>query len=279
MAETRHRTATGRLLIVNADDLGRTAGINRGTFEAHRDGVVSSATLMVGFPAAPEAAAAWTDDPGLARLGVGLHVTLTGGRPTLPPAEVPSLVGGDGRLPRRPEGLDGAEPREVLAEVRSQLRRFRELTGRLPTHLDSHHHSHRLPVVCEAVIEVARQHRLPVRNASPEVRERLRGAGVPTTDLFVERFYGEEATLDAMLDIVRRAGASDAGSVEVMVHPGRADRALQADSTYVEEREREIDVLTDPAVRRALEESGFRLGHFGHLTAGAARAGGGEGAG
>lgn len=259
-------TDTRRLLIVNADDLGRTSGINRGTFEAHRDGVVTSATLMVGFPAAAEAGKAAAGDPGLEGLGVGLHVTLTGGGPpTLPPGKVPSLVDAAGRLPRRPEGLTGAAPREVLAEVRSQMERFRELVGRLPTHLDGHHHCHRLPVVAEAVIEVARRHRLPVRNVSSGVRERLRGAGVPTTDLFVERFYGEEATLDAMLEIVRDAAASGAGSVEVMVHPGRADRALQVDSTYVEEREREIDVLTHPDVRAAIEAAGFRLGHFGDL--------------
>lgn len=254
-----------RLLIVNADDLGRTVGINEGIFEAHRRGVVTSATLMIGFPAAREAAREIAEDLALADLGVGLHVTLTGGRPTLPPEEVPSLVGPDGRLPRRPDGLTGVSPREVLAEVRSQLARFREATGRLPTHLDSHHHSHRLAVVCDALAEVAREHRLPVRNASPDVRERLRGAGVATTDLFVDRFYGEEATLDAMLDIVRRAGASDHRTVEVMVHPGRADRALQADSTYVAEREREIEVLCHGAVREAVAEAGFRLGHFGHL--------------
>lgn len=258
-----------RLLIVNADDLGRTSGINRGTFDAHREGVVTSATLMVGYPAAAVAGRAVASDAGLAALGVGLHVTLTGGGPpTLPAKRVPSLVDADGRLPRRPEGLDGADLFEVLAEVRNQVTIFRELVGRLPTHLDSHHHSHRRALVTEAVIEAARQHRLPVRNASPDVRERLRGAGVATTELFVERFFGEEATLEAMLEIVREAAASDAPSVEVMVHPGHADRALQADSTYVSEREREIDVLTHPEVRAAIDAAGFRLGSFADLTGG-----------
>jgi predicted glycoside hydrolase/deacetylase ChbG (UPF0249 family) len=98
------------------------------------------------------------------------------------------------------------------------------------------------------------------------VRERLRGAGVATTELFVERFFGEEATLEAMLEIVREAAASDAPSVEIMVHPGHADRALQADSTYVSEREREIDILTHPEVRAAIDAAGFRLGSFADLT-------------
>lgn len=249
-----------RLVIVNADDLGRTPGIDEGIFQAHREGIVSSATLMVGFPAAAAAAAAWADLP---ELGVGLHVTLTGGEPpTLPAGRVPSLVDADGNLPRKPDGLGGARPAEVLAEVRHQLARFRELAGRLPTHLDSHHHAHRLPVVLDALIEVAREHRLPVRNASPNVAARLAGARVATTDAFVERFFGAEATLETLLDVLRHAGD---GSTEVMCHPARIDEPLRDSSSYVDARARELHVLTDPRARDAVREAGLTLGHFGHL--------------
>lgn len=251
------------LVIVNADDLGRTDGINEGIFAAHRDGIVSSATLMVGFPASEAAAAAWAHHPDI---GIGLHVTLTGATPpTLPAGRVPSLVDAEGNLPRKPEGLGGAEPADVLAEVRSQLARFRELTGRLPTHLDSHHHSHRLPVVLEALIEVAREHALPVRNASPDVGRRLREAGIATTDAFVERFFGDEASLETLVAVLRSAGG---GSTEVMCHPARVDETLRASSTYLDPRERELEVLTDPAARRALEGAGLRLGRFDHLREG-----------
>lgn len=258
-----------RLLIVNADDLGRTSGINAGIFEAHRNGIVSSATLMVASPAAEEAAAALPDHP---ELGIGLHVTVTGSVPTLPPGQVPTLVDGDGRLPRRPEGLAGADPVEMRIEVRSQLERFRELTGRLPTHLDSHHHSHRVPVVLEAVIELARQHHLPVRNASPAVRLRLEAAGLTTTDAFVERFFGAEARLEVLLEILRGVGD---GATEVMCHPAYPDDALFAESTYAAERRRELDVLTDRAARTALTRLGLRLGHFGHLIEAGGEAGAG----
>jgi predicted glycoside hydrolase/deacetylase ChbG (UPF0249 family) len=248
-------------MIVNADDLGRTPGINEGVFAAHRDGILSSATLMVAYPAAEEAAAALGDHPGL---GVGLHVQLTGGRPTLPPGRVPSLVDADGRLPRGPEGLGRADAAEVLAEVRHQLARFRALAGRLPTHLDSHHHSHRLPVVLAALVEVAREHRLPVRNASPAVGRRLREAGVATTDAFVERFFAGAATLATLREVIAGTGE---GTTEVMCHPARVDAALRADSTYLDDRERELAVLTDPAAREALEAHGVSLVHFGHLGA------------
>jgi len=254
------RQCPARILLVNADDLGRTAGINAGIFAAHAEGIVTSATLMVTFPAAAEAAAAWARHP---RLGIGLHLTLTGSRPLLPPERVPSLVDAEGRFPRRPEGLGGAAQAEVLAEARAQLGLFRELAGRLPTHLDSHHHAHRLPPVREALITLAREFRLPVRKASPEVGRRLAEAGVPTTDTFLEAFFGEGARLDVLLDLVTRLGP---GTSELMCHPGLADEELRRESTYADERERELTLLTAPAVGRAVADHGIRLAHFGDLA-------------
>jgi len=255
-------SARSRLLIVNADDLGRTAGIDAGIFTAHRDGVVTSATLMVAYPHAVSAAAALADHPGL---GVGLHVALTGGPSVLPPEQIPSLVGDDGVLPRKPENLDGADPAEIRAEVRAQLARFRDLVGRLPTHLDSHHHSHRRPEVLDALIEIAREHVLPVRNASPEVGRRLRDEGIPTTDVFVETFFGEATRVEDLLAVLAAVGP---GATEVMCHPAvLPDPALAAASGYVDARERELATLTDPAVREAVRAAGLRLGHFGHLPA------------
>jgi predicted glycoside hydrolase/deacetylase ChbG (UPF0249 family) len=250
---------SGRRLIVNADDLGRTPGINEGVFAAHRDGILTSATLMLAYPAAEAAAAGLGEHPGL---GIGLHVQLTGGRPTLPPGRVPSLVDADGRLPRGPEGLGPARADDILAEVRHQLDRFRELTGRLPTHLDSHHHAHRRPSVLEALVTVAREHRLPVRNASPEVGRRLREAGVATTDAFVERFFGAAATLETLVAVLAAVGE---GVTELMCHPARVDAELRADSTYVDEREDELAALTDPAARAAVANQGLELRHFGEL--------------
>jgi predicted glycoside hydrolase/deacetylase ChbG (UPF0249 family) len=250
------------LLIVNADDIGRTSGINAGVFDAHRRGIVTSATLMVAYPAAVEAAADLAAHPDL---GIGLHVAMTGGPPVLPPERLPSLVDASGRLPRGPEGLAPADPAEVMAEVRAQFDRFRRLTGRLPTHLDGHHHCHRVPAVLEAVVTVAAEHGLPVRDAGPTIRARLEREGVPTTDRFVNRFYGDEVRLEALLEIL---GALEPGTTEVMCHPGLADEELVASSTYTVEREREIELLTHPEVVRAAGRPGIRLGHWGDLGAG-----------
>jgi len=248
--------AADRRLIVNADDLGRTRGINEGIFEAHRRGIVTSATLMVNYEPAREAVAMLESTP---RLALGLHVALTGGAPTLPADQVPSLVDTRGLLPAKPEGLRAADPREIVLEARAQLQRFRELTGREPTHFDSHHHSHRIPAVCDALIELARECDRPVRGASLEVKQRLAEAGVGTSDAFVERFFGETASLPVLLEILSEL---ESGTTELMCHPGRVDDTLRSGSSYVDERESELTVLTDPRAAAAVEELGVRLVNF-----------------
>lgn len=246
-------------LIVNADDFGRTAGINRGIALAHRTGVVTSATLMVNYAPAREAAELAAPCP---RLGLGLHLALTGGVTTLPPEQVASLVDSAGRLPAKPEGLQRARPEEVLAEARAQLRRFREIVGRNPTHLDSHHHSHRLPVVLEAMLRLAGEEVLPVRCASPQMRDTLRAAGVRTTDAFVESFYDEDATLTGLLAIL---GGLGEGTTELMCHPAYADPELLATSSYAAARERELSVLSSPEVLGAVRDLEVELINFTEL--------------
>jgi predicted glycoside hydrolase/deacetylase ChbG (UPF0249 family) len=249
-----------RWVIVNADDLGRTTGINAGIFEAHSHGIVTSATLMVGFPAAEDAARELAEHPAL---GVGLHVTLTGGEPPLSsPADVPSLVDQDGRLARNPEQFGELVLPEVIAEVRLQHQRFLDLVGRPPTHLDSHHHAHRHPVVEQALIEVAREADLPIRCSSPGMIEDFAAAGVRTTDAFVERFFGDAARREVLLEILE---GLQPGVTEIMCHPAYVDDALRRGSSYTEARAAERAVLTDPSVKEFVRDNDIQLMHFGAL--------------
>jgi predicted glycoside hydrolase/deacetylase ChbG (UPF0249 family) len=253
--------SNAKRLIVNADDLGRTPGINSGIFEAHQKGVVTSATLMVNYPAAADVAGLSRQAPGL---GIGLHVALTGGPSTLPAAQIPSLVDAAGRLPAKPEGLGGARPEHVLLEARAQLKLFRKLMGREPTHLDSHHHSHRLPVVLDALVTLAWETGLPVRNASPETLRRLRAEDIATTDHFVETFFDAGVTLENLLKIL---DAVPPGTTEIMCHPAHVDDELRSTSSYAAVRERELAVLTDREVRQALQALGIKLATFADLAA------------
>jgi len=253
MSEARRR------LIVNADDLGRTHGINEGIFRAHEEGLVTSATLMVIYPAAEQAAQSLDQFPDL---GVGLHVQLSGGAPLLEPETLPSLVDDEGLFPAKPDGLIDIAPDQVRVEVQAQFERFRDLTGHLPTHLDGHHHCLRHPLVGEALIEVARRWQLPIRRASPQVASWLLHTGVPTTDVFVEDFYGPEARLDSLLHMLGEVGP---GTTEIMCHPGLSDDGLRKDSSYSDQREEELAILTHPDALRALETHDIHLTHFGQL--------------
>jgi predicted glycoside hydrolase/deacetylase ChbG (UPF0249 family) len=247
-------------LVVNADDLGRTPGINQGIFEAHDRGLVTSATLMVNYAAAEDAARHSRHNP---RLGVGLHLAFTGGPSALPAARIPTLADPAAGLPAKPEGLGPARLEDVLAEARAQLRRFRELMGRDPTHFDSHHHSHReAPAVLEAVLTLAWETGLPVRNASPQVGARLRRENVRTTDHFVEEFYGEKATTE---DLVRILFGLPLGTSELMCHPAVVDDELRASSSYAEQRSGELAALLHREARQAVQAAGIRLINWGEL--------------
>ena len=251
-------TLTKRL-IVNSDDLGRTHGINTGIFEAHRLGIVTSATAMVNYESIREAASLSHENP---KLGIGLHVALTGGRTTLPADVVPSLVDARGLQPKKPEGLDGAVPSEVEAEVEAQFARFIEVFGRKPTHLDSHHHSHRRPDVFEAVTSLARREGLPVRNAGGEMGSALRRLGLRTNDAFDESFFDQGVSVARLISIIE---SLPGGSTELMCHPAHEDAELAASSSYARVRVVELSALCDPAVRAAIERTQVRLITFAEL--------------
>lgn len=199
-------------LIVNADDLGYTAGINRGILEAHERGIVTSTSMMVDRPAAQEGAEIARSTPSLS---VGLHAV-----------------------------LDAAGTLTVTAEtcgdeLERQLGRFEALVGRAPTHLDSHHHTHRDPQLLDAVTGFADRHALPMREHA-----------VPHCDLF---FGAHAIGVDNLLAILDRLEEGDA---ELGCHPGYVDGLV---SRYTVERERELETLTDPRVRARIDELGIEL--------------------
>ena len=248
-----------RRLVVNADDLGRTHGINTGIFEAHRLGIVTSATAMVTYAAAGEAAALSRENP---LLGIGLHVALSGGRPALPPASVPTLVDSGGTQPGKPEGLVNPRAREIAAEVDAQFHLFVEIFGRKPTHLDSHHHAHRRPDVFEAICAVARREGLPVRNAGGSMGGELRARGLRANDHFVEDFFDRGVSVEHLVAII---GALKDGTTELMCHPAHEDAELAAASSYAEARVRELAALCHPEVRAGLDRAAVRLITFADL--------------
>jgi len=175
-----------KLLIVTGDDFGITRGINRGIIQAHRDGILTSTSLMVDRPACEDAVTLARQCP---PLSLGLHLE-----------------------------LEGVEPERVPAELERQLARFVELVGAAPTHVDSHHDVHRDRRILPHVLAWARQAGLPVRGFS-SVRHFPEFYGAWGGETHLEQI-GVEGLL-RLLD----AGVHEGGT-ELTCHPGYVDAEL-----------------------------------------------------
>ena len=261
-AEGRLSNPASRRLIVNADDFGLTGGVSRGILRAHREGLVTSTTVLASLPPQPELDAAAADAAGL---GLGLHFNLTWGRPVSPAETVPSLVDAEGRFGRDLAALgERARPDDVRREAEAQIESFTRRFGRAPTHLDSHHHVHRVARVMDAVVDVVLAARLPLRSQDTGFREGLRRRDVATTDHFVgdaqsEPYWTTERLLDQLAIL-------PLGLTELMCHPGVFDADL-AYSRYGRQRDVELSALCDPEARATVERLDIQLCHFGALGA------------
>jgi predicted glycoside hydrolase/deacetylase ChbG (UPF0249 family) len=227
------------VLIVNADDFGRTPSVNEGIVRSHEEGIVTSASLMVRWPSAREAARRSRELPGLS---VGLHLDFgeaiwRGGRwvsvYTVVPLEAPA----------------------VRAEARRQLAEFRRLMRRDPTHLDTHQHAHvHEPKIVPELAELAEEVGVPLRE-----RDGVRFEG---------GFFGQEGD-GTPVDRAISAGGLRAliaeitpGVTELCCHPGAGRDPW---SVYDRERALEVQTLCDPAVRLDIEERGIQLRSFAEL--------------
>lgn len=248
-----------KLLIVNADDFGLTAGVSRGILEAHRGGIVTSTSVLVNRPLDATLLA----DLKASGLGVGLHLNLTLGAAVSPAAEVSSLLDADGKFFRDPlrQAVE-AKPEEAGLELRAQAAAFIRLLGRTPTHLDTHHQVGRHAPVFDAVLDLAEELGVGVRCVDDETRGAARGRGLKSP----EHFFGESGP-DPYWSVERllaRLASLPEGVSEFMTHPGYFDQELGY-SRYGKQREVELRGLTDPGVSAAVAAGGIRLCHFGDL--------------
>lgn len=219
-----------RILIVNADDFGRSSGINRGIARAHEQGIVTSASLMVRYPAAAEAAAYAREHP---ELGVGLHVDL--GEWT--------YAGGEWAV------VYELEP--TREEIERQLAEFRRLVGRDPTHVDSHQHVHQDEPALSRCRDLAARLGVPLRHFSAiRYLGDFYGQGLDETPL------PAKISVDSLVAVIR---ALPEGTTELGCHPGERDDLR---SSYKNERPIEVETLCDPRVHAAIEEGRILLRTF-----------------
>ncbi|NLT15991.1 MAG: carbohydrate deacetylase [Clostridiales bacterium] len=228
-------------LIVNADDLGYSRGVNCGIADAHVHGVVTSASAMANMPAFRHAA---DTVRALATLGVGLHFNITCGRPLAD--GVSTLTDANGYFMGPDPVFDpqnDIDPYHIRLELHAQMQAFLK-SGCRPTHIDSHHHVHTAPAVADTFSDFARTLGLPVRAAANSEVALCTG------------FHAQDAQAAWLISYL---DACTEGTVELMTHPGFVDQALLSGSTYALPRAREHAVLTSKEVREYIQTRGIRL--------------------
>lgn len=285
-------------LILNADDFGLTLGINEGIIRAHRDGILTSTTLMANGPCFDDAVERSRANPSL---GVGVHLVLVGGRAVAPVEQVASLVKENGELPQNlgtfvakvTAGI--IRPEHIESEVRAQIGKVRA-SGIEPTHLDSHKHTHAHPQVMESVARVARECGIVrIRKPFEALRDswsstRIEGVGAATQLMAAaaaqisapkfeilsreyglrspDRFLGVAMTGQIGSPMLRRMiDTLNDGSTEIMLHPGICDDDLARTGSRLQmHRQTELEALLDPELKRIVAERGIRLISYRELN-------------
>lgn len=227
-------------LIVNADDFGRSFGVNRGIITAYERGIVTSASLMVRWNAAAEAAQHGREHR---HLGLGLHF------------DAGEWVYRDETWTTVYSVVDLTDRAEIETELGRQLDAFRSLVGRPPSHLDSHQHVHLKEPARSVLTEAARALGVALRGCEPAVR-------------YCGDFYGQDRkgeplpgsiSAERLLAIL---ASLPPGVTELGCHPGEA---FDLDTVYRDERAKEVEALCDPRIRPALVASGIELCSFAGL--------------
>jgi chitin disaccharide deacetylase len=288
-------------LIVNADDLGWTDGVNRGILDAFRGGIVTSTSVLANGSAFTEAVEAARATPGL---GVGVHLNLSDGEPVADRESVTSLLNDDGKFADGPESLllkrarRGLVLDEVEEEWDAQIQKVRD-TGIRPTHLDGHKHVHMLPGFFEIALRLAKKHGIEAIRVSLEesslraalasgqkhragvvmkqgvqaralkllardAREQAVRAGIATADYFCGIAQTGELTRQGLERLLK---SLPEGTTELMCHPGYADEALWKTPTRLQtSRQKELEILTDNKIRNLVASQGIRLIDYAYVT-------------
>lgn len=287
-------------LIINADDFGLTQSVNRGIIVAHRDGILTSTSLLANGSAFDDALILSRQAP---RLSVGVHLNVSDGTPVSPAARIPTLVSERGELYLSPFRLGARilagqiNLEDIRSEFRAQVFKVFD-AGITPTHLDGHLHVHILPQLSSLVIALAHEFhiryvRCPAENleATLPLLWKLGDAGIGALErsaiayvvsafaqsfkqqlrtnslFFADAFLGLTHTgfldmtmMSALLDLVQN------GTTELMCHPGYASSQVALlGGKLTHAREAEVLALTAPEIKGIVEKMGIRLTNFRDL--------------
>ncbi|MFM0176552.1 hopanoid biosynthesis-associated protein HpnK [Paraburkholderia sediminicola] len=263
-----------RGLIVTADDFGLHERVNLAVEWAHRRGVLTAASLMVGARAANDAVARARDLP---ELRVGLHLVLADGDPVAPRCEIPALLDTHGRFGDKMvrDGLRFfflPQVRKQLArEIRAQFESFAR-TGLALDHVNTHKHLHLHPTVLGLILDIGRDYgmramRLPLEVSAPPwlkpwisvVRLRLAREGIVHNDFVIG--IARSGQMDE-LALLAALQALPCGVVEVYCHPALAGPSPLSPRMRFYRHADELRALISPRVAAEIGAAGIRVGGF-----------------
>ena len=239
-----------KYLIVNADDFGLTKGVNEGIIKAHKDGIVSSTTALVGADYFDEAMLLAKDYPTL-NIGVHLALTIDHIKPVYN-GSLLTLVKEDNTFKSGRDWLLKADINEVEKEWRAQIEKFLTYDVKL-SHLDSHHNIHCLSKEYnELALKLASEYGVGIRMCPFAMDAK-------TVDQMFYTFYDEGSTKENLLNILDEISKSDKTYFEIMCHVAYVYETLKDVSIYIDKREEELNILTSKEVVDFIEDSNIKL--------------------
>lgn len=229
-------------LVINADDLGLTPAVSRGIVYGYHHGTISSTTALCNSSYLEDAALQVKKCKGL---GIGVHLTLTLGKPL---TNNNTLTAPSGLFFGRDEIImENLDKEEVYQEFKAQILRFYEVFQYAPTHLDSHHSIHDHPIIKEVTLRCMSEFGLAARRINNQFQ-------------FVSGFYGNTATVDVMISLLSQHQHEQ--GIEIMVHPGECDLPLYLISSYSLNRVKELEVLCNKEIKDYINEHDITLVHY-----------------
>ncbi|WP_323703806.1 chitin disaccharide deacetylase [Mammaliicoccus sp. Dog046] len=241
-------------VIINADDFGYSNGVNYGIIDAYKNGILTSTTCLTNMPGFTHAIHLAKENPGL---GIGIHLTLTCGKPLSKNSY--SLADSDGNF-RSLSHYDGKfyiDVDELYFEWKAQIEKFLS-TQLIPTHLDSHHHVNNLEMVKPVFLKLASEYQLPIRNNLGDKND------YPEYKMVDYFEYHPENILNSIENIKEKYKAYEA--IEIMCHPAYIDKFLRDHSSFVMPRIEELAFLTsDHAIKTFTTANGISLINYSEL--------------
>lgn len=282
-------------LIVNADDFGLSKAVTDAIIDCHKNGIITSTTLMANMPCAEYAASIVKSFP---KLSVGLHLNLTEGKPLSNLSEVDNLINSDGCFicfsPQRKNLRTNEKAEEqVLRELEAQLLKALKLGFNI-SHFDSHHFIHRAPVVQEALIKLHKNYGIPAVRAQKglywtdskakiyvklikmfrnlkkfkKIYSRklqfqvFKRNGLLCPDRMIAPDYFIPHLSDAKQHFIQCLQAIPEGIFELALHPGYYDKESADSEEFKKIREFDTKIACDEDIKDCIKKCGINLISF-----------------